>query len=70
MSAITDRYQAVRQAHDEGRIVSVPRPEPIDTTARALHDYLSDAAIPERDRVRVRQLVLLALALSGEGRAA
>lgn len=64
MSAIQDRYQAVRKAHAEGRIVYVARPEPIDPIARRLHEILTDAAVPEIDRARLRQLVLLALAMT------
>lgn len=64
MSAIQDRHQAVRQAHAEGRIVYVTRPEPIVPEARAVHDYLSDSAIPELERMRIRQMVMMLLGMA------
>lgn len=46
------------------RIVYVTRPEPIVPIARRLHEVLSDPAVPEIDRMRLEQLVSLALAMA------
>lgn len=53
---------------DRPELFVAATPEPIDTTARRLHEVLTDPDIPEVERSRLRQIVQLVLGGVGSER--
>lgn len=64
MSTTIGRRLIANGASPDSQIVYVTRPEPIVPEARAVHDYLADPAVSETDRMRMKQMVMMLLAMA------